>query len=121
MDKDKEQILETTEPAITPHVEQTDEQKIEKIEETLLNEGTLVPSSDLLHYMVRNASYMQLINSDQFKESGINLEEVLDDEFLNSEFVKNQKTIDLMRYITLSIAPKLAEHAEAEPIVEPEL
>lgn len=90
-------------------VEQTDEQKMADIETLIINEGVLVPATDLVHYMIRNESYMRLINSEEFKASGISLEEVLDDEFIQAEYAKAQETAKLTRFATEAIIPKLQE------------
>lgn len=105
-------------------VELTEEQKKAQIEETLITEGVMIPASDLVHYMTRNASYMRLINSEEFKESGIDLEKVLDDTFIREQFQQNAETARMMRFVTESIVPLMQEKPqevqleEAKQIIE---
>ena len=69
--------MKTVENIATEWIE-TDLEKANRIEDLLITEGVMIPGTDLVHYMTRNASYMKLIESQQFKDSGIELEEVLD-------------------------------------------
>lgn len=90
-------------------VVETDEQRAEKIEDILITEGVMIPGSDLVHYMTRNASYMRLINSQAFIDSGIKLEEILDDEFIEEQFKANAETARMMRFVTEKVVPLMKE------------
>ena len=90
------------------------EQKTEITEDALITEGVLIPGNDLVHFLTRNASYMRLINSKEFKESGIRLEDILDDTFLAEQFGQNYEMRDIMRFMTKELAPKIVALAEAE-------
>lgn len=90
-------------------VSEEDLKRAEDIENLLITEGIMIPGKDLVHYMTRNASYMKLINSEQFKDSGINLEEILDDEFIQDQFKKNAKTAEVMRFVTEKVVDKMQE------------
>lgn len=91
----------------------------EQIEDLLMERGVLIPANDLVHYMTRNASYMKLITSEQFKESGIDLEVILDDKFIREQFENNGKTAEAMRYVTEKVIAKMNElPTEAEEVEE---
>lgn len=81
----------------------------EEFEALLIRQGILMPAGDVHHYMVRNASYMLLINSEEFKASGLNLEEILTDEFILAEQKKVEEQIKVMRYVTEITIPKMNE------------
>lgn len=104
---EKDEVKEET-------VEMTDEQRAEQIENLLITEGVMIPGKDLVHYMTRNASYMKLINSQQFKDSGISLEEILDDEFIHDQFDKNAKTAEMMRFVTEKVVGKMQEITQTD-------
>ncbi len=109
METENAEVVETKEIVDTPVVEETTEQRQERIENLLITEGVMIPGKDLVHYMTRNASYMRLINSQEFKDSGIKLEEVLDDDFIREQFEGNAKTAEMMRFVTESIIPLMKE------------
>ncbi len=90
-------------------IERTDEQKAEDIENLLIESGVMIPGQDLVHYMIRNVSYMRLINSEQFKASGISLEEVLDDAFIQEESQKSIETTNMMRFVTEKVVAIMNE------------
>ena len=90
-------------------VEETDLERAEKIENILITEGIMIPGKDLVHYMTRNASYMRLINSKEFKDSGIDLEKILDDDFIEEQFKKNAETAEIMRFVTEKVVEKMQE------------
>ena len=88
---------------------ETDEQRAEKIENLLMTEGVMIPGNDLVHYMTRNASYMKLINSQEFLDSGIKLEELLDDSFIEEQFKANAETARMMRFVTEKVVTLMQE------------
>lgn len=95
------------------------EKEAERIENLLITEGILIPANDLVHYMTRNASYMRLINSDQFKESGIDLVKILDDDFIQEQFKANAKTAEMMRFVTEKVVALMNEvPTEVEELTE---
>lgn len=85
------------------------QEKIDNIENILIAEGILVPASDVANWIVRNACYMRLIDSKEFKDSGIKLEEVLDDEFVGKEVGSAKHLVGMMRFATEEIIPKMQE------------
>lgn len=91
-------------------IDKTDQQQeAKRIEDLLISEGVMIPGNDLVHYMTRNASYMRLISSDAFKESGISLEEILDEKFIQEEFAKNKQTAQIMRFVTEKVVEVMHE------------
>lgn len=94
--------------------EETKELKnLEEFEEKLTQSGVLVPANDLVHYMTRNACYMKLINSDEFQESGIVLEDILTDDFITEQFEFGKKVIEAMSIATEVVINKMkAEESE---------
>lgn len=88
-------------------VEETDLERAEQIENLLITEGVMIPGKDLVHYMTRNASYMRLINSQAFKDSAIDLEEILDDTFIEEQFKQNAETARIMRFVTEKVVEKM--------------
>ena len=85
------------------------EMSAQKLEELLMENGIMIPANDLVHYMTRNASYMKVVHSEQFKESGIKLEEILTDEFIHEQFELNAKTAEVMRYVTEKVVAQMQE------------
>jgi len=114
MTEDEKELKELED---TPIVDATPEQlaEAERIENLLITKGVLIPGKDLVHYMTRSASYMRLITSEQFKESGISLEELLDDEFIQGQFEANAKTAEMMRYVTEQVIEKMQALPTEEP------
>ncbi len=90
----------------------------EEFEEVLMETGILMPASDVHHYMVRNASYMKLIESEEFKASGISLEEVLSDDYITEQQKMASTNLGIMRYVTEQVIAKMQEHHEEDPQIK---
>ena len=102
----------------------TADQRAEETENLLITEGVLIPANDLIHYMTRNQSYLRLITSEQFKESGLDLEEILDDDFIKEQFQEHALTAQRVRFVTEMVIPKMqevlggSEETKSEEVVE---
>lgn len=90
-------------------VELTMEEKMDAVENKLIRSGVLVPYDELVEALVRNASYMTLIQSQQFKDSGIKLEEVLSDDFMKKQFELSIELVKKMRLVTEALIPRVQE------------
>lgn len=107
----EKEVVETPEKAVEAMTQ-------EEFEEVLMETGILMPAVDVHHYMVRNNSYMKLIESEQFKASGISLEEVLDDEYITEQQGFASTNIGIMRYVTEQVIAKMKPKEEIDPQIK---
>ena len=71
-----------------------------EFEKNLVAQGILVPAEDLFKYMVRNYMYMTLIESDEFKSTGIDLDKLISDEDIKNFEKEANATLAGLDYIT---------------------
>lgn len=88
------------------------DKEMEELQDLLITTGILIPANELVHYMMRNESYMKLINSQQFLDSGISLEDVLDDIYISTKFEESKETVTMLRLLTEDIISKMHERTE---------
>lgn len=101
--------------------QEADQMTPEQLEEILIEQGIMIPYGDLVHYMTRNDCYMKLINSPEFKESGLDLDTILDNEYITNTMNNAKKTAQVMRFVTEKVVAQMNEvPTEVEEIEEEE-